>query len=531
MFTEAIGGVVILRAVASPPDVRPFVALLLYVPASLGYAVTAAKQHATRTVFWIFFLGVMFLPELVAFDAPLIPPLTKYEFAGLMSLAAAYLVHKDRLLGSKPLRGVDLFFVLTLLGNIGTVLTNADTLSFGVYWWDKAGNLVAEPRILSGHTHKDIIAITVRDSLSMYVPYLMGRVAFRTLDDAKTLTQGIVKIALIYAPGCLLEARISPQIHKWVYGYASTGIAGVVRGDGFKPVMFQNSGLAVATFLFCAVACAAVLAKRKEKVWGLPAIAPMLILMVTLALSHNMAALLYTLVAIPIIFMSRGKLAITAAVVLAILVLLYPPIRAFQMVDVYAFIEWLTEITPERADSLHVRFYNEDILYERAEERLTFGWGGYGRNRVYDERGKDICLTDGEWIIRVGCRGIIGFIGSFGLILAPIFVTWRRANRIPKAGRVYVDALAIICALIAVDLLPNSLFTKLPFFFGGALIGLARGLEKEAKQQPLAGHGVAPPGGGLPPGMVYVHQQAPQQPALGSGAVQGHGNPSGQGPR
>ncbi len=470
-------------------------ALLLYVPASLGFAATAAKKHATRSLFWIFFGGVMFLPELVAFDAPLIPPLTKYEFAGLMSLVAAFMVHRDRLLKSKPFRGVDLFFVLLMIGNIGTVLTNQDELSFGLYWWDNEGNLVLEPLVLSGHTTKDIIALTVRDMLSMYVPYLLGRIAFRTLDDARVLCRGIVQLALVYVPGCLLEARISPQIHNWVYGYYPTGFAGVVRGDGFKPVMFQNSGLAVAAFLFCATACAAVLAKRKEKVFGLPALAPLAVLAVTLALSHNLAALLYVMVAVPIIFLSRGKLAITAGFILAILVLCYPPVRSTQALDVYGFIEWLEGFTPDRADSLYVRFYNEDILYERAEERLTFGWGGYGRNRVYDERGRDICLTDGEWIIRVGSRGVVGFIATFGLILAPIFVAWRRANRIPRSGRLFVDALTIICALIAVDLLPNSLFTKLPFFFGGALLGLTRGLEQEAKQQPATG-GPAPPGAG-----------------------------------
>ena len=233
--------------------------------------------------------------------------------------------------------------------------------------------------------------------------------------------------------------------------------------------------------------------------------------MVTLAVSRNMAALLYTLVAVPIVLMSRGKLAITAAVVLAILVLLYPPMRAWEMLDVYSLIEWLTELSPERADSLHVRFYNEDILYERASERLTFGWGGYGRNRVYDERGNDICLTDGEWIIRIGGRGVVGFIATFGLILTPIFIAWRRAHRIPKRGRVYVDALAIICALFAVDLLPNSLFTKLPFFFGGALLGLVRGDQTRptqiAVQQPGAPPGVVPRG-------HYPQGHAPPQPAL-----------------
>ena len=119
----------------------------------------------------------------------------------------------------------------------------------------------------------------------------------------------------------------------------------------------------------------------------------------------------------------------------------------------------------------------------------------------------------------MGSRGIVGFIASFGLILAPIFITWKRSNRIPRTGRVYVDALAIVCALIAVDLLPNSLFTKLPFFFGGALIGLARGLEEEAKQAPPGGQDQIHPGG-LPPGMVYaVQQPGTQLPPVG-GTVQ-----------
>ncbi len=115
-------------------------------------------------------------------------------------------------------------------------------------------------------------------------------------------------------------------------------------------------------------------------------------------------------------------------------------------------------------------------------------------------------------------------------MLAPIFFPWIRAKRSPRAVRVYLENLAIICALIAVDLLPNSLFTKLPFFFGGALIGLAKGLEEEAKQQPPPGHGVAVPGG-PPPGMVYVHQQGAQQPVLGPAPVQGQGYGPGHGHR
>ena len=34
--------------------------------------------------------------------------------------------------------------------------------------------------------------------------------------------------------------------------------------------------------------------------------------------------------------------------------------------------------------------------------RPIFGWGGWGRNRVYDEMGNDMAVTDGYWIIFFG---------------------------------------------------------------------------------------------------------------------------------
>ncbi len=467
-----------------PYDIRAYIALLLFVPLSLALIASSPKDRSIRTIFTIYMGGVMFLPELVAFDFPLVPPMSKQEFAGLMGLTAALVLERRRLFNAKPLTGVDLFFLVILLGNFGTVLTNGDVLSFGEARFRPDGTQWSSPVFLSNHKPYDIMSFGIRDTLSTYVPFLLGRAMFRTMKDAETMLKGIVILGLIYAPMCLLEARISPQIHTWVYGYPSTGFAGVARGDGFKPVVFQNSGLAVATFLFCAVACSAVLAKRGTRIWGLPAAVPMAVLWVVLALSHNVAALLYTLIALPIVLFSRGKLAVTASIGLAFFVLAYPMMRSSEMIDVYDLIEWIRGFSEDRAQSLETRFINEDQLLERAKERLTWGWGGYGRNRVYNEFGKDISITDGEWIIRVGARGVVGFIGVFGLLLAPIFVARRYAGKLPPEGRRYVDALAIICGMFAVDLLPNSLFTKLPFFIGGALAGLSRGIVDEKKGKP-----------------------------------------------
>src|SRR5262249_36698985 len=53
----------------------------------------------------------------------------------------------------------------------------------------------------------------------------------------------------------------------------------------------------------------------------------------------------------------------------------------------------------ERAHSLEFRLQNEELLIQRALERPVFGWGGWGRNRISDDHGRDITVTDGLWIM------------------------------------------------------------------------------------------------------------------------------------
>ena len=55
-------------------------------------------------------------------------------------------------------------------------------------------------------------------------------------------------------------------------------------------------------------------------------------------------------------------------------------------------------------------------MLERASERILFGWGRFGRSRVYNEYGSDISVTDGRWIITLGQFGVVGFMGEFGLL-------------------------------------------------------------------------------------------------------------------
>ena len=76
----------------------------------------------------------------------------------------------------------------------------------------------------------------------------------------------------------------------------------------------------------------------------------------------------------------------------------------------------------DRSGSLEFRFDNEEKLLQHASNRFWFGWGRYGRNRVFDEdTGQDTTVTDGRWIITLGCFGFLGFLAEFGLLVLPIF--------------------------------------------------------------------------------------------------------------
>jgi hypothetical protein len=127
-----------------------------------------------------------------------------------------------------------------------------------------------------------------------------------------------------------------------------------------------------------------------------------------------------------------------------------------------------------RAQSLAFRFGNEDRLLDRAMEKPWFGWGGYNRNRVFDEiSGRDISVTDGYWIIKFGIGGVLSWAGSFALLLTPIFLAALRLRLFATASqRALIAGTVWIVVINAVDLLPNTSPNALMFLTSGALAGV-----------------------------------------------------------
>jgi hypothetical protein len=472
-------------------DTRAYLALLLFVPIGLG--VIATSRRSTFAIACVYLGGLLFLPELVAFDFPLLPPMDKNGFAASVAFIGILLTQGRKIRRAKPLRGVDLFVFVVIAGNVGTALINTDPITVGNDFFRPDGTQIGFRHTLAALSRYDIVSMVVRDIVGIYLPFFVGRALFRDREDGEALLKAMVVFGLIYVPLMLLEMRLSPQLHRWAYGYAPNLFFHSVRGSGYKATVFLNNGLPVAMFILSATIASAALFKNDVTIKGVPAIAPLGVLWVVLALSRNVGATVYSLAAMPIVLLSRGRLAARASLVLACLVVAYPVLRGSDRIPVYDAVETVAKYSEERAHSLNTRFVNEDALYDRAQERLWFGWGGFGRNRIYDDWGRDTSITDGEWIIRVGTRGVVGFVGSFGLLLWPIVIAVRRGSRIrePKERKV-VDALTLIVALAAVDLLPNGLFTEMPYFLAGALAGLAQGMTQRGGLTVRQGQSVPP---------------------------------------
>ena len=148
-------------------------------------------------------------------------------------------------------------------------------------------------------------------------------------------------------------------------------------------------------------------------------------------------------------------------------------------------IEIANTISTDRAESLKTRFDNEDQLLQRASQRFLFGWGRWGRSRIYDKNsGKDLSITDGRWIIDIGQFGLFGFLAEFGLLVLPIF---RAASALKFAGsindKVNLAALALILATSVVDLLPNSGLMPWTWLLAGALLGRAEALRQRSRER------------------------------------------------
>jgi hypothetical protein len=128
----------------------------------------------------------------------------------------------------------------------------------------------------------------------------------------------------------------------------------------------------------------------------------------------------------------------------------------------------------ERA-SLKFRFDMEEILGDKARLRFLFGWGDSGGNRVYNDYGKDISVTDSLWIITFGTNGAVGLVSLFSSLLLPVIVfclfryparTWSNPKVAPAA------VLGVALTMYVFDCVLNAMTNPIFAVIAGGISGL-----------------------------------------------------------
>ena len=445
-----------------------YVALILTLPATL---VAFALMKPTRALLFILLGGLLFLPEKLAFDAPLIPPLDKHAILAMCLMIGVLIFGGSSVRRAQPGRGIDLLLILAvLIVPVGRVLTNGDALTYG-------------PLRIAGLSASDILSLMLNQLLGPTIIFFLGRALFRNPDEARDLLRALAIAGLVYLPFCLVELRFSPQFHVWVYGFRQHAFNQSIRGDSYRPMVFMAHGLALAMLYVAAVISAITLSRMRVTLFKrFSASKAALVLTGLLAILNSAGALIYGLISVPLLLL-RPKTVLRVACFLACIVAVYPVLRATDIFPSKALVDVAARFSHQRASSLRFRFENEDVLLKKALERPLFGWGWHGRNRVYDREGSDQTVTDGAWIVTLGYEGVVGLSFQLALLLIPVFLAMARVNRVDRADQPLLASAALICALYSLDLLPNGMFNDLPMFFSGALTGLSQGLSTQPRRR------------------------------------------------
>lgn len=429
-----------------------------------------------RAIIWSMLAGYLVLPPIAEFDLPLVPDMDKFAIPSICAFALALFYLKDPVPLWPRLWSARLLMLGFVLGAIPTVLQNAEPVIFQVL----AGSdpIIFETDRLPGLRTIDVASV-LSNQLIVLLPLLLGRYYFATEDGMRQLLRALMVAGVAYSVLALIEIRLSPQTNVMVYGFFQHSFEQMIRGGGFRPIVFLPHALWIALFFTYAVIAASALTRTAQAEVKTKFMIGMLYLIMVLLLCKSMASILYAAALVPLVIFGSVRLQLSIALGFALLAVTYPVLRNFGVVPLDWILVQAEAISPDRAQSLGYRFGNEEQLLERAKEKLMFGWGGWGRNLVRDiETGEIYTVPDGRWIITFGTYGWVGYLSEMGLLALPLVLLglYARSHHVQTMSPL-VAAVALILAITMVDMLLNDTLVPFIWLIAGAVLGYAERLR------------------------------------------------------
>jgi hypothetical protein len=411
-----------------------------------------SKLPPRKAVISSFLFAWLFLP-MAEYPLPGLPNYTKMSAACWGVFIGAAIFDNKRILSFRP-RLIDLPIIIWFLCPLASSLAN----NLGFY---------------------DGVATCLTQIVTWGFPYIIGRLYFSDLEGLKEFGVGIFIGGLIYMPFCLYEIRMSPQLHHIFYGFTQNSFNQTFRYGGYRPMVFMEHGLMVGMWMISAsfIGVCLWVSGTLKKLFKIPMPWLVMPLFATSILCRSTGAIVLLLIGLCILyFIIKFKMKILI-ICLLLFPIIYLSVRSTGYWDGDNLAHYLYDnFNQDRALSLYARFSNENMLAEKALKKPVLGWGGWGRSRVYDEKGKDISVTDSLWIIVFGEHGFLGIFSLTVSILLPIVILLRtyhiRDWFIPKLAG--ASALSILLGLYMIDNLLNAMINPIFMVAAGGIISLVK---------------------------------------------------------
>ena len=413
---------------------------------------------------WSLLAGYLLLPSAINVDIHYFPPLGKVSIIGLTTLLLC-LMKGTR--SSAPRRSfmIYLFAVLFIVSPVFTALNNSYELQIG-------------GRSIPGFYPLNGVKLALQNAFTL-APFVVGMRYLYTDEARGLLIKSIIIGALLYSLPMLVEIRLSPQLQRMVYGANPAGFITLARAGGFRPLVFLNSGLEVALFTSMTLIAATVMIKARRRLVHVPAGAVAAYLGGLLVLCKTLGAILYGAVAFPLVLFAKPKTWVNISCLVIIIIAAYPMLRSYDIIPVRRVAAITTVVSAERGGSFQFRVQNEDRLLAKANQKPLLGWGTWGRNRIYNqESGTDESITDGEWIIRFGMFGWLGYLSLYGLFATAIFSARRGVRGPVTSSTILLGGLTLMFAINLIDLIPNANLLPLTYLLAGSIAGRSRATVK-----------------------------------------------------
>ncbi len=403
---------------------------------------------ARRAVLAAFVIAWLFLP-MASYKIPMFPPFTKMTAATLGSLIGVLLFDMRRL-ATYRLSWIDAPVILWCVAKMGASVSNG----IGVY---------------------DGLSAIEGTLLTWGVPWFLGRLYFSDQEGMRELVWAIVVGGLVYVPFCLVEVKMSPQFHTWVYGYFQHDFVQTKRMGGWRPTVFMQHGLMVGMWMCMTglVAWWMWLNKGLRQVWRMPMGVVAVTILATAIMCKSFGAVILLGMGMAALWMARNLKTLVPLYVLLILAPLYMGTR---LGGVWSGRDMLTASSSvgseERSDSLKSRLNSEDQFIRAGWQKPIFGFRGwYNTMELWDRKAKG-AIPDALWMIEFTGEGFFGLTAlTLFLLLPPLRVLLRiRPSHLKDPEAAAAVALAGVCILYMLDNLYNGMVNPIFALGAGAIV-------------------------------------------------------------